>query len=211
MYIRTKIKLWAAFSCNVPITSGMSNKSHGGSSCSHVFPVFFSPPSSISFLFPPFFPALSSPTCDSLSHALPPPFTSSPYFSRSPARCHERNIATKPDSKNTLREAGRGGAEQQNHACHYPVDFSDRHWNQDWDRKSHYCTPMSLLSAAIIATTGSSELWLVPHILAQKVHRYSHRQSHTRKPATHTRSYTHPFTAICTHTCMHTRKNSHTR
>lgn len=104
-----------------------------------------------------------------------------------------RNILEKVERK-PERQHERG---QHNHACNYPVDFSDRHWNQDLkrkkerdgDRKRHYCTV--LCSATIIATTGSSMLWLVLHILAQKgaqTHTHAHAPGNTQPIFNHTRT-----------------------
>lgn len=120
----------------------------------------------------------------------------------------------KASLKKTLQQAGRGEKnsekgerkvnqpgrqnewEQQSHACNFPVDFTDRHWNQDWKRKKErFRRKESLLyfnvlcSATIIATTGSSDLWLVLHIPTQKAH---------RQP-TLTRSLFHPHLRALTH------------
>lgn len=123
-----------------------------------------------------------------------------------------RNILEKVERK-PERQHERG---QHNHACNYPVDFSDRHWNQDLkrkkerdgDRKRHYCTV--LCSATIIASTGSSMLWLVLHILAQKG---AQTHTHAHAPGTHNpysiihvplQGHFHPHLNGCTQTLPHT-------
>lgn len=149
-------------------------------------------PSSISFSFPPFLASLPPHVIHFLMLSSPPTHlcmfqvlrldamkgTSAQSLTQKyPERGMEGKKKQLERLKKKRKEARKKHPGRQNESnritSHYAVDFSDRHWNQDWERKSgrlrwkesHYCT---LCSATVIATTGYSALWLVLHNLAQK-------------------------------------------
>lgn len=139
---------------------------------------------------------------------------------KSPERGAEETVGTfkkKRKEKNRTERNNQGDGEQRNHVCNYPVVFSDRHSNQDWERKREGLSRRERATAVLEPRTSCvqqllTSLWglpcrLVPRNLAREVYADTPTQAPGKasKQACDPRSVVHtPFFYGRLHPHLHT-------
>lgn len=128
---------------------------------------------------------------------------------KSPERGAEETVGTfkkKRKEKNRTERNNQGDGEQRNHVCNYPVVFSDRHSNQDWERKREGLSRRERATAVLEPRTSCvqqllTSLWglpcrLVPRNLAREVY----ADTPTQAPGKASKQASMRPTLGCTHT-----------